>query len=253
MHCREEAVLIDDAVRKFSLAYLFPHASSKIVSMAFFEVSGSPRPDVVLEYGWMPARAVDSEAETSAAVRESPPPAAPQATTQPTIGVVREDSAAANDSDIKLRCDTAGSGFSGGGGERLDSSTQPPHGVCYQFYRTGSCERQGCSYLHSRSPPSGGYHPSQSQSQEAHSNRRFSPTHASVSSSGSRSPRSYTTTRYGNRNDDPNQFGADYNYRPQGFNSNRACFSFQNGFCKFGSNCAFSHDMHASARPRSYQ
>lgn len=149
------------------------------------------------------------------------------------------------------------SGSGGGAPVALHNPPQQlvaPHGVCHAFFYEGHCDRVGCAYRHSRSIES-----QSSQSASLDQRRSAASTEYQPNRSDRRSPspnggRGYpTTTRFNNHNRDPEYFGADYTYRPRGFNPNRACYAFQAGHCEFGSGCRFSHDVAEHSRPSAYQ
>lgn len=229
---------------------------------------------VELSYSWLPLRASDRQEPHAA---DSSPIAV---SVPPSTGGVNDSQQPQDQRQQSLPVQSLQNEQSQQPNER------PPPGVCYTFFYQGYCERSGCQYRHtrpsqahsgdsrqydrneaaSRQSTQRGEDGSSSMRTEQYSapraaddgNRRsYSRAESqefghesSPSYSRPRSPYRSTTTRYDNHNNDPEYFGADRTYRPRGFQSQRPCFSYQRGYCKFGSQCAFSHDMEECSQSR---
>jgi hypothetical protein len=226
-------------------------------------------PEVELSYSWLPTRASDKKEE---------------------VIVKADDAAVAEDTPQEQfhhqgdeRNQIGGpSNASHTQHQQPSDEAAPPPGVCYQYYYHGECDRSGCPYRHAK--PSVNHQPlhhqrrsyaehdeqygssqirngsgtprsladEQRQGSYSSSAGYYEQRDASVSGSQSRrSPYPHTTTRFDNHNNDNEYFGADRTYRPRGFQASKPCFSYQRGgYCKFGSQCAFSHDMDDCSLPR---
>jgi hypothetical protein len=209
---------------------------------------------VEFSYNWVPVRASDKKDAPPA--ESSPPPASVAVTvSRPSPG--GEQQSFVEGSRISRSHTAEESSRHDAVEDAYDRP--PPAGVCFTYYYNGCCDRAGCPYRHTL--------PSQSKSQVSDESQSYrqgsrpsqrdeadddrSQQRAEYSTSSSRrSPYRSTTTRYDNHNYDPEYFGADRTYRPKGFQQHRPCFAFQRGYCKFGSQCAFSHDMEECAEQR---
>lgn len=266
-------------VLRFTCALDFYKSSNMFAeSAAAPRAAGPPLATMPVEfnYSWLPVRASDPKIE---AVVVEPPTfnnevIAPEYADQPSQSFHRRSDEPSHSARSQ---------------QQQQSREEAPPGVCYQYFYHGSCERSGCPYRHakpgqqqsqrhsyddSQQRTVQSYEGSQSQPQysqsrqgshssdafpqggyQQQSSREGSGTayDGASTSAGSprRSPYPHTTTRFDNHNNDPEYFGADRSYRPRGFQGNKPCFSFQRGgYCKFGSQCAFSHDAEEYSQAR---
>jgi hypothetical protein len=119
-----------------------------------------------------------------------------------------------------------------------DHSNAPK--VCHNFLKNKQCSRIRCPYRHSLDDDFDSSRPLAVETLPTRS-RESSGQHPS-SSYPSRSPRreNERTNHYAEQTREPRTFGS----------PNKLCWNYQQGYCQFGQQCAFSHDIDRARRGR---